>query len=407
LQAFESSVRYYIFGRCAVLRLKILNAARFFATAGIAVCLLISSSPPLRAKAVSAKSYALIDQSCGRVISSSNENARLPMASTTKIMTALIAVESGKLDETFTVPPEALRVEGSSMGLAADEKITLRELVYGLMLESGNDAANAIAILLAGSISDFVVMMNTRAGKLGLANTHFCNPSGLYNVNHYTSALDLARLAAAAMKNADFAEIAGTRKICVSYNGIKNGRSLCNHNRLLGSYGGALGVKTGFTKKSGRCLVSCAKRNGVELIAVTLNDPDDWKDHAELLDSGFKALKSTRLLNTAPQITANVVGGAANTVGVSYDKDAAASLKAGEIDRVKLSVELDRFYYAPIKKGETLGRMVYTVDGVTVASSEIKASRDVAAQKQPEKPLGFFKRLWFGITHFFQINFIK
>lgn len=384
------------------MKLKILF--RGFIAAGLAVLVAVCSLP-IRVQAISAKAYALIDQSSGRVISASNENARLPMASTTKIMTALIAVESGKLDETFTVPSEALKVEGSSMGLLPDEKITLRELVYGLMLESGNDAANAIAIILSGSISDFTDLMNNRAKQLSLTNTHFCNPSGLYNTDHYTSALDLARLAAFAMKNEEFAKIVGTQHIRVSYNGIKNGRYLSNHNRLLGSYEGAIGVKTGFTKKSGRCLVSCAQSDGVELIAVTLRDPDDWKDHTELLDSGFKVLKSTKLLTTTPEITANVVGGTENLVQTSYDKDVTASLKDGELERVKLSIKLDRFYYAPIKEGQTLGHMVYTVDGVKVATTQIKAAQDVAAQKQPENHPGFFENLWQKITELFSKMF--
>lgn len=373
---------------------------RGFAAFGLAV-LVVVCSLPMHAKAVSAKAYALIDQASGRVISASNENARLPMASTTKIMTALIAVESGKLDETFTVPAQALKVEGSSMGLLPDEKITLRELVYGLMLESGNDAANAIAIIIGGSISGFVDMMNTRAKQLGLKNTHFCNPSGLYDPDHYTSALDLARLAAYAMKNEEFAKIVGTKHMRVSYNGIKNGRYLSNHNRLLSSYEGAIGVKTGFTKKSGRCLVSCAQRDGVELIVATLGDPDDWKDHAELLDSGFKVLKSTKLLTTTPVIAANVVGGTKDTVNTDYDKDVTASLKDGELERVKLGIELDRFYYAPIKKGQTLGHMIYTVDGVKVASTEIKAAEDVPAQSQPKNRPGFFENLWQNLIKLF------
>jgi D-alanyl-D-alanine carboxypeptidase len=184
------------------------------------------------------------------------------MASTTKIMTGLLACESGRLDETFTVPAEALKVEGSSMGLVAGEKLTLRELTYGLLLESGNDAAGAIACLMDGSIPAFAERMNRRAGELSLTGTHFANPSGLDDAAHYTTALDLARLGAVAMKNAEFSAIVSTYTARVPYNGIQSGRLLCNHNELLNLYEGTIGIKTGYTRRSGRCLVSCAVRNG-------------------------------------------------------------------------------------------------------------------------------------------------
>lgn len=373
---------------------------------GILFCLVFTFQPYC-SHAVSAKAFVLIEQNSGRILSASNENMRLPMASTTKIMTALLAVESGKLDETFTVPAEGLRVEGTSMGLVAGEKMTLRELVYGLMLNSGNDAANTIALILCGSIDEFVDMMNRRAAKLGLTNTNFCNPSGLYTENHYTSALDLARLAAYAMKNKDFAQIVGTKTIRVHYNGIANGRLLKNHNALLSSYDGAIGVKTGFVKKSGRCLVSCAKRNGVELVAVTLNDPNDWKDHKELLDSGFNQLTSRKLMSVSPTITANVVGGVSDKVETCYDKDVTGALKQGELERLKLKVELDRFYYAPIKKGQRLGKLIFTVDGVEVAETDITASANVAAQAKRKSIWDYFRNIVDSIISFFKIALRK
>ncbi len=380
--------------------MKCLKLSRLFAVIFVSGLILIFSSNAVHAQAISAKAYALIEQSSGRVIDAHNENTRLPMASTTKIMTALLAVESGRLNQTFTVPPEAVLVEGSSMGLKPDEKITLRDMVYGLMLESGNDAANSIAIMLGGSTSHFADMMNAKAKSLGLKNTHFCNPSGLDNPNHYTTALDLARLTAYAMKNPDFAKITGTQKIRVTYNGIKNGRLLFNHNRLLGSCDGAIGGKTGFTKKSGRCLVSCAKRNGITLIAVTLNDPDDWKDHTTLMNDGFSKLTSTKLMSVTPEITADVVGGLENTVETVYDKSVSAPLQNGELSNVKLEVELDRFYYAPLKKGQVLGHMIFTLNGTVIARTDIKATNDVKSRHANKQ--GFFGGLWFGITGFFK-----
>lgn len=383
------------------MRHSLISFGRFVISVVVITGIILSVDMP-KAKAVSARAYALIDQNSGRIILSCNADAKMPMASTTKIMTGLIAVESGRLDETITVPGEAIRVEGSSMGLVADEKITLREVVYGLMLESGNDAANTIAYVLAGSTGDFAKLMNARAIKIGLKNTHFCNPSGLSNPDHYTTAHDLATLAGVAMKNEEFAKIVSTQKIKVSYNGMKNGRTLSNHNRLLSSYNGALGVKTGFTKKSGRCLVSCAKRNDVELVVATLNDPNDWRDHAELLDSGFKTLESSQILTTSQKLSANVVGGTADTVDTVFDKTVNASLKSGEFSRVEQHAELQRFYYAPIKKGQVLGSMVYTVDGVTVAKKDITAAADVAYKVPGENVKNFFEGIFNAIGGFFK-----
>lgn len=382
------------------MKLRIIKSIRKILSIALAAYFTIAVFPA-NSQAISAQAYALVDQNSGRLITGSNENMCLPMASTTKIMTGLIACESGKLDESFTVPAEAIRVEGSSMGLVAGEKLTLREIVYGLMLESGNDAANTIAVLLAGSNDKFAALMNNRAIQLGLADTHFSNPSGLYNVSHYTSASNLARLAAFAMKNKNFAQIVGTKSIRIHYNGLPNGRLLRNHNDLLSIYDGAIGVKTGFVKKSGRCLVTCAKRNGVCIVAVTLNDPNDWKDHEELLDSGFCILKSYKLLDVSPTITANVAGGVSDKVETSYDKDAAGDLKQGEQERLKMHVEMEKFYYAPIKKGQLLGKMVFTVDDVEVAETDITAAADVQKLQKKQNTTGFFKNLWNGITSFF------
>ncbi len=359
-----------------------------------AMCIFLAfQGAALPVRALSARAYALVEETSGRVIASSNGDARLPMASTTKIMTALLAVESGKLGETVTVPEEALAVEGSSMGLKAGEKLTVRDLAYGLLLESGNDAANTIALALSGSIPAFAARMNERAQALGLQNTHFCNPSGLDAAGHYTSAVDLARLAAAAMQNPAFAQIAATRSIRIPYDGIANGRLLVNHNRLLLSYAGAIGVKTGFTKKSGRCLVSCATRSGVTLVAVTLSDPNDWKDHEELLNSGFARLKSTPLLEAAPPLQARVEGGMADTVRVACSGGLSAPLAAGELARVKLSVQLERFYYAPVAQGQKLGQLVFTLDGVVLLRRDL-----IAAQSDPmparAKNQSFFTRFW-------------
>lgn len=368
-----------------------------------AVFLLLGTVLPVfRAAAVSARSYALVEQTTGRMIAGGNTDTRLPMASTTKIMTGLLACESGRLDQTVTVPPEALSVEGSSMGLVPDEQLTLRTLVYGLMLESGNDAANAIAMLLGGSIDGFAAQMNQKAEALHLDNTHFANPSGLGADGHYTTALDLARLGAYAMSNPDFAQIVSTKRITVSYNGIRNGRTLVNHNRLLGTYDGEIGIKTGFTKKSGRCLVSCAKRGGVELVLATLDDPDDWRDHTALLDEGFSMLQSRSLLSAPVERSIRVTGGVRKFVTVRSDAAVSAALRSDEAGRVAMRVNLPGKVAAPVKAGQKIGELVFTLDGKAIARSPLLASGPVA--KTPPRPnpfLAFFRMIGAFFSHLF------
>lgn len=352
---------------------------------------------PLRAQAVSAHAWAMVEQSSGRYIEGANVSQRLPMASTTKIMTALLAVESGRLDETITVPAEALTVEGTSMGLKPEERITLRAVVYGLMLRSGNDAANTIAMVLDGSLESFAAHMNRRAAQLGLQDTHFMNPSGLDAQGHYTTALDLARLGAYAMQNADFRQIVGTKSIRVSYDGIPNGRTLTNHNRLLGTLDGVIGIKTGYTKKALRCLVTGAVRNGVTLVLATLNDPDDWADHAALLTQGFSLLHPQEFGVCLPAAEA-VVGGTKGGVALTADPTLTAALRADENGKVE--IELPRFVYAPVRKGQQLGEAVCRVNGVKAASEPVYAAADVPLSARPAG-------LWARFVHFWQSLFSR
>ena len=218
------------------------------------------------------------------------------MASTTKIMTALIAVQSEQLDDVVEITKEMIEVEGSSIYLKAGEKLTLRSLVVGLLLESGNDAANAIAITLAGSKEAFADKMNEVAASLGMKNTHFVTPSGLDDDEHYTTAYDMALLGSAAMRCPEFAAIACRQSMTIDFVEPAVRRTFYNHNRLLLEMDGCSGVKTGFTKKSGRCLVSSCERDGILLIAVTLNDPDDWNDHKKMMDYGFSQVEKVMLM---------------------------------------------------------------------------------------------------------------
>ncbi len=235
---------------------------------------------------VSAKSAALLDGTTGEFLYEKNGDQRALIASTTKIMTGLLVCEAGDLGRTVTVPETAAGTEGSSMYLKSGETLTRRELLYGMMLHSGNDAALTLAISVSGSEAAFVRQMNWRACALNLTQTHFANPHGLDSGENYSTALDLARLAQAALQNEQFRAVVSTKTITCA------GRTLTNHNKLLWRYDGCIGVKTGYTRHAGRILVSAAERGGRMLIAVTISDPDDWRDHVSLLDYGFAVLGS-------------------------------------------------------------------------------------------------------------------
>lgn len=251
---------------------------------------------PADALEVSAHSAILMDGDTGQVLYEKNAASQSLIASTTKIMTALVVLRDGNLDETVTIPPEAVGIEGSSMYLKTGEELTVRQLLYGMMLSSGNDAAVALALHNAGSIERFAERMNLAAGELGLHDTSFANPNGLDSEENYSTARDLALLTQAALHTPGFIEIVSA-KTCQC-----GERYLVNHNKLLWQYDGALGVKTGYTKKAGRILVGAAERNGRKLISVTINAPDDWQDHKRMLDFGFEQYQLRRLVRCGERL---------------------------------------------------------------------------------------------------------
>lgn len=246
---------------------------------------------------IAAQSAAVISADTAEAVFLKNADARLPMASTTKIMTALVAMEALNPDTVFTVPREVCFVEGSSIYLSPGEKITVLDLLYGLLLESGNDAACALAVACSSDIDSFVALMNKKAAEMRLVNTHFDNPHGLSSENHYTTARELAIIAYYAMKNPLFREIAGTKSHTVRGENGEPVKYFSNHNRMLSTYSGATGIKTGYTIASGRCLVTSAKRDGSEFIAITLNDRSDFRDHAAMLDTAFENYRSATLVS--------------------------------------------------------------------------------------------------------------
>ena len=326
---------------------------------------------------VSAKAAILIDGNTGKIIGVKNADARMSMASTTKIMTALVAIESCDISTTVAVSPDAVGVEGSSVYLYNGERLSLEDLLYAMLLESANDAAAAIAIAVGGSIEGFAEMMNQKAEELGLENTHFTNPHGLDNEEHYTTARELAIIAGEALKNDAFRKIVSTYKKDIPLNETEGVRLLINHNKLLKLYDGSVGVKTGYTKKSGRCLVSAAERDGLFLICVTLNAPDDWKDHQTLLDYGFSLYESRILcLDGEYRHIMPIVGGDQDYVVLTNNGDTRVTLPRGAND-LQCSLELSNFEYAPIKQGDICGNLIYTLDGKEVARIPLYAQYSV------------------------------
>ncbi len=328
-----------------------------------------------------AKGAVLIDGKSGRVFFELNKDEKLPMASTTKIMTALITLEEENLDVFFTVSKEAITVEGSSMGLLEGDKVTLRGLAAGMLLASGNDAANAAAVRIAGSAEAFVRLMNERAKEMGLESTSFETPSGLDGENHYSTAYDMAILAKNALENPDFAAICGADSLRIEYGNPPYFRRLSNHNRLLTSLEGATGVKTGFTKKSGRCLVSSAEREGVSLICVTLGCADDWNYHTALYNEYFAKLSAVSLEDKAESVYIPVCGGTSGGVSASA-LAVSAALFEGEEERIEVVISLEPFVFAPVEKGDILGTVYFYVDGFLIAKTPLAAENSVAALPQ-------------------------
>lgn len=337
----------------------------------------------------SAKSAILIEAEGGEIIYEKNAYELLPMASTTKIMTAVVALEKCDLDKHVTVTADAVGIEGSSLYLKEGDRYTMRDLLYGLMLQSANDAAVAIAVECAGSIEEFARMMNDKASELGLTNTHFMNPNGLDCDGHYTTAFDLARLTSYALKNADFSAIVSTRKYSFE------GKTVVNHNKLLSTYSGCCGVKTGFTKKSGRCLVSAAERDGVKLVCVTLCDGDDWRDHTSLLDFGFTQYKKVQICGEGT-LTYELpcTGGVRDTVKVTNRESLSLTLKNDD-SQVSSILEMkgSTLLFCPVKEGEIMAEAVFYKGNQVIARVPLYSCETVEAKE-------FKKSIWDYINIF-------
>jgi D-alanyl-D-alanine carboxypeptidase (penicillin-binding protein 5/6) len=336
---------------------------------------------------ISAKSAIVLHADTGRALYEKNAGARMLIASTTKILTALVVLESTLPDVAVTIKPEWTGADGSSMYLKAGEKLTVRDLLYGLMLSSGNDAAVALACSVAGDVSAFADLMNKKAQELGCQNSHFENPSGLDGENHYSCARDLALIAAAAMKIDTFAEIASTKYVTAA------GRSMKNHNRLLWEYEGMLGGKTGYTKSAGRTLVTCAERDELRLICVTLSDPNDWRDQSRLYDWAFSAYSVIGITENAQRLYAEVISGTKKRVLLMAE--GAREILVRDGDAVDIIPETPRFVYAPVVRGGLAGTVAVLINGELAGRYTLKYAETV--RLDPGVPLTErekLKRAW-------------
>ena len=337
--------------------------------------------------AISAQKAILLDAQTGRVLYEKDADSRSLIASTTKIMTALVICEHCNVLDRMKIPKEAVGIEGSSMYLKEGDVLSIQELLYGLMLHSGNDAAVALAIYCAGTVEGFAQMMNDKARQLGLTGTHFENPNGLDSPGHYSTARDLAILTAYAMKNPIFYQTVSTKSVRVG------DRSLSNHNKLLWRVDGADGVKTGYTKKAGRILVSSATREGRRLICVTINDGNDWADHASLLEKGFAEYSVRSLIRSGMCLGyATVFGGKEERVALITTEDFSFPLAEGE--EVQIVLSGPGFVYAPVIKGKEAGYAYVCIGGETVGKVKITYGETVERQTEQRKP--HFWEKWFG-----------
>ena len=328
-----------------------------------------------QANAISAEKAAVMDAATGRMLYEKNAHQRSLIASTTKIMTALVVCQHCNVLDRVKIPAEAVGIEGSSMYLQEGEVLTVQELLYGLMLRSGNDAAAALAIYCGGTIEGFAELMNDKARELGLKDTHFVNPHGLDAPDHYSTAHDLAVLAAYAMEDPIFARTVGAKTVTVGQ------RVLTNHNKLLWQMEGAEGVKTGYTRAAGRILVSSASRDGRRLVCVTINAPDDWNDHRQLLDQGFTGFEVRRLVERGEVLGYRyVLGGDGTHVPLLAAEDFSWAMAPGEEFEIVLSPQ--GFSYAPVEGNAPEGCAYVVLDGHVVGEIPLVWGTSMAEQQK-------------------------
>lgn len=353
----------------------------------ILIIILISNIVFCDDLSLNGQSYILIDCISGRVLYEKNAHTKMPMASTTKIMTALIALENGNLDDEIEVSREAVGIEGSSIYLVEDEKISLKDLLYGLMLSSGNDAAIAISTHIGGTVDEFIKMMNSKAMSLGAKNTNFVNPHGLHHDEHYTTAYDLALITKEAFRYDIFSEIVKSKSYIS--NREKNNYFL-NKNKTLWQYDGGNGVKTGYTMRSGRCLVSSATKNNMKLIAVSLNARDWFNDNYNLLDYGFKNYKPYLIYDKGQLMKSiEVTGGNKDLANLVSGELLFYPLKEDEKKDIKIIIDAPEQIKAPLEKDQKVGSINTFLNGILINKTDLKVKSSI-------KKLKIWKKIFFG-----------
>lgn len=370
------------------------------AALGLSLCLVGALCPVARAAGpeVSAQSAVVLTADTGTVLFEKDGHTPRPVASTTKIMTALLALEAAQEqgDPLVDITQEMVAVEGSSMGLQAGDSISLTGLAAGMLLASGNDAANAAALYLDGSLESFAARMNQRAAALGMEDTHFVTPSGLdgedaQGLGHLSTAYDMALLARVALEDQAFRQLCSSPSLAVEFAEPVKRVTYTNHNKLLAQYQGCVGVKTGFTKEAGRCLVSAAERDGALLIAVTLNAPNDWQDHTALLDYGFSQMEPYQLAGGDVRLTVPVVGSPVEVVSLRGSNGGEVTLPLGQGAQVERVVRVPKFLYAPVEAGEQVGEICWYLEGQLLGSAPLTAAGAAPLQ---EKAPSLWERLF-------------
>ena len=349
---------------------------RLFAGTAAALAAVLFLSTPV--SAISAKKAILLDAATGRILYEKRADEKSLIASTTKIMTALIICEQCNVLDRMAIPKEAVGIEGSSIYLKEGEVLSLQELLYGMMLHSGNDAATALAIYCGGTVEGFASLMNDKARMLKLSDTHFVNPHGLDAPDHYSTARDLAILASYAMDNPIFAKTVSSKTVTIGH------RALTNHNKLLWRLEGAEGVKTGYTKAAGRILVSSAHRQGRRLVAVTIEDGNDWADHAALYEEGFRNYHITKIISQGQDLgTLQVFGGAEQEVTVKASEDFSYALSPEENPTIVLS--LKGMTFAPVVEGANAGVAYICLGNQPVGKISVEYAATVELQSEMKK----------------------
>lgn len=332
---------------------------------------------------IGAKSAILIERDSGRILYAKNISEKLPIASTTKILTALIAIEKGDLEKIVTIKKEWTNIEGSSIYLKPNEKIKLKDLVYGLMLRSGNDAAVAIAYEIAGSVDNFSVLMNKRAKEIGAKDTNFTNPHGLHSEEHYSTAYDLALITREALKNKIFREISKTS----DYVSMRESSShFYNKNKTINQYEGGDGVKIGYTKVAGRCLVASATRENMQLIAVVLNDGNWFNDSYKLFDYGFENFKKTTIIRKDNFIkNLSVENSTIDKIPIITDEEFTYPLKKDELKDIDISIRTKNELIAPIQKGYNLATIDVKLKDKIIYKNKIILNKKIKEKSIPQK----------------------